>query len=258
MALVLVIALSTATFAWYGSSTQATATMATLQATSGAGNLEISNDGETWGPSASFTVTNATSPLIPASIKGTAGVEGADATVNVADFADYTKWFKGSLNADGSTNNVEAMGSTDNYVRVYTVYLRNVGTDAIKVNLSGLQFTSAASTDDPTPVQNASEQLKNQCAYMILNGNNIVCNSQFYATAAAGAELTTGLNIPAQAPSTTGAVDVPAYIDGDTSTVVTLTVYNWIDGWDASSELDTNSQRGKVTFGITFDTYIAA
>ncbi len=60
------MALSTATFAWYTANSQVSANTAQITATTAAGNLKISTDGQAWSESITFTYDDAkTAPMMP-------------------------------------------------------------------------------------------------------------------------------------------------------------------------------------------------
>ena len=266
MALVLVIALSTATFAWYGSSIQVTANMSTLQASSGDGNLQISTNKTSWGSSAS--VTQATTTLfVPASIKSVAGTEGQPASVTntVAYWNNEANWVIGKENADGSNDIALASTRTEGTVHMisYTLYLKNAGAEAVDVNLTEIGFNTNYNPSTEGHLKTPSEKLMAQSAYMILmtrkvkSGDATEEQTTVYANSAFSATTTTGTNLQAASSTlsvaavTAQTISIPAYKTDDD--LITLTVYNWIDGWDAKSTATENSQQGKIKFDLKFE-----
>ena len=260
MALVLVIALSTATFAWYGSSTQASATMATLEASSGNGNLQISLDQSTWDSDVTYNTTTG-AKYVPASLNATVTDITADA------LSTKTNWVVGNENANGK-NNLRAATAADTTVVEYSLYLKNAGSEIINVNITEHAFTVA-------DAETASSNLVNDCAWIMVvtrkynttdggvtkvyskdgtETETIVLNSAYSkttlnATPSANEDLTE-----------TAKTDVTATADANLKfanmapdEVITIKVYNWIDGWKASSHASDNSQQGKVTFDLQFD-----
>lgn len=244
MALVLVIALSTATFAWYGSSNSATATMQTLEATSGAGNLQIKINDGTYGATATYTAP--AGKYEPASILESAGTTLA----NWEYSAETNNWVMGSEDADNKNDLKKAEGL---FLIRYDVWLKNAGAEEIKVkvNTETLGYAVNYDTTNETALQDPSEKLMAHSSYMIFDATGatatVYANSQYYTTKAIGdnqlADDTTRTAVAAKTP---GQLTIAA--DGE----VHLVVFNWIDGWKASSKAGNNSQKGKVKFNLDF------
>lgn len=141
MTLVLVISMSTATFAWYTANDTVTANTAQVTASTAAGNLKISKDNSTWATTITFDAPAApTAPMMP----------------TAADLSAFATAIKAS---DGTITY-----STGASAQTYTFYLSNVDSDALTLDFS---VTPTDGTDTSS------------LRYAILQGTTIVESSAF-------------------------------------------------------------------------------
>ena len=115
MTLVLVISMSTATFAWYTANDTVTANTAQVTASTAAGNLKISKTGadDSWSTTITFDApATATVPMMPTD-------------------ADLTAFATATKNADNTITYSEGAS-----VQTYTFYLSNVNSDELVLDFT--------------------------------------------------------------------------------------------------------------------------
>lgn len=266
MLLVALVALSTATFAWFSSNKSVTADGMTVKAAAAKG-LQITGQNGTkdsddfWGPSYSFTAANTV--LMPVSVPYSTDAD-TYATFSKAYYPEnVTKtgaWESTNANGiDGWKDNAtfpsaaatgEAFGS-NGYFAVYEVGVRSTGDDIsgvkMNVNYSGAKasdYIRVAVLDQATDATNIIGDAEND-----IDADEIIT--------VIGSE--TGANaITSTTPSTAaqkleaGGVDIA--VDDVTSTPKYYTVLVWFEGQDAQC-IDTNqAAEGEVTINFHYGT----
>ncbi|MGN0819406.1 MAG: hypothetical protein ACI4M6_03295 [Christensenellaceae bacterium] len=221
MTVVLVVAMSTATYAWYNQSTSVTATMTNLTATSAVGYLRISADGgSTWGSSAS--------------IAGDASVQYRPATP-LSNQVATASWLVGFRNADNLFE-LAAPVSGEVYVKSYQLVLKNEGQDDLTVCVSSAGYASISSS-------NADTALATQSVHAIYKADGSLLHTNgFNYGKVDDAEADGGAKAAGVVPVTNNTLTIAS------GASVTVNVYNWIDGWKATDE----ASGGSVKFNLNF------
>lgn len=220
MSLVLVVAMSTATYAWYNQSTSVTATMTNLTATSSVGYLRISSDGgEHWGSTATITGDTNTEyrPSTP--------------TTNQVPTAS---WLVGFKNADGLLE-IGAPSEGDVCVKSYQLMLKNEGQEALTVKVGSAGFAGISTV-------NADTTLATESVHAIYLDSTLLHTNGFNYGKVEDAEADGGAKASGSVSATNNTLVIAS---GNT---VSLTVYNWIDGWKATDE----ASGGQVKFNLSF------
>lgn len=197
MTLVMVVAMSTATFAWYSANSTASASGMALSASTAAGNVTIGHTAETISHTAISWVANDTDE----DTSTAAQIANARAPM-MPTAADLSNFATGVKAADGKITY-----STGAECAKYTFFLSNQNSDAITLSISG------------TP----SGDLVDHYEWAIVIGGNVISNSAYsYLTA-----TTNGVTEDAKA-------DVDAktgtYTIGTNAIAVECTVYVWFAG----------------------------
>ena len=213
MTLVLVISMSTATFAWYTSSSEATASMGTITAAAADSNLLISKSANSgFAPSIVYDDVNNVAPLAPIA-----------AFSSVDTFGAADNWTGGTtaIGDGGVETHTITAGKT---VTSYTFYISNDAAEAIDVNV---EVSDAGAADyEKFIVATGSQVLAYNGAYSLSEVADTT-----YAEAAADATHTAN----------------PTITDVGT-TPIAITVYIWFDGWD---HVNTNAGE-TIDLTITF------
>ena len=204
MTLVLIVAMSTATFAWYSANTNAKASGMALSASTAAGNVKIGHESDSisytsisWVASSPANASEKLQESSPAAPMMPVVSEGKP---NLSNFATGVKDSTGMITY-----------STGNACSTYTFHLSNENSDSVK-----LTFTGEVSAVD------GKQDLKNMYEWAIVIEGTIYASSTFdYLTATAKTDTDQKAEFTAaNTPYTiaTGATDV------------LVTVYVWFAG----------------------------
>ena len=211
MTLVLVISMSTATFAWYTANNSATASVSTITANTAAGNLQISSDsGANWSNTATITgdILDPTSPTVA--------------------FAGDMAAFKAVNWATGNEGNLTLAAASE--VLYGEFWIRNDAAEGLDVTI-GITPTGSSDT----------------YSYILYDATNakIVAGKGYNLTVADGLTKGAAQTITPDA----GATTISA-LNNQTEKVV-LQIIVWFDGWDTVNTDQGETVQFALTFNGT-------
>ena len=206
MTLVLVVAMSTATFAWYTANKQATVNATEITANTAGSSILVADaaDGEF---STSMTLA-AAGKLDPAAPLAKAEEK------TYAQFTDINNWVNGTYDDNTSSATTTAVTTFANSVYTDSIFLRNDGGATVTLNITA-NYSATGLTDD------ADALVETKVCYVVYNGDTVVLQSQYNVMdgVKAGATATSVAN-------DSESFDVVANASGSTE----LKVVIWIDG----------------------------
>lgn len=236
MLLVAMLALGTATFAWFTSSTSATASGITVR-TSKTSSLEISDATRPYGND--FTYQNIKSVMLPAS-----SINGNNWFYAAADKKDS---FSSTKTVTPVTRNATSNVWDNTYVYAEQLNIKNaaaadgVAVDDIQITISNLTNDYIRLAVVPVESKAAGQDIPNGTdfkSYVYDNGSNnsnLSDAKTYYPVSAAGAFQTTTTIKPTAATSgsyTITSTDVPALASLAPQAELHFNIYVWFEGQD--------------------------
>ena len=218
MTLVLVISMSTATYAWYTSNNTVKASVTTIEAATSSGNLRISLDGTSYSTAVTETVKNVLNPVCPSEV--------LDSTKAAGEY-----WLTGKLAGDG-TATVSGPAAAGTNVVTGKMYLNNDAqeeTGAITMTLTG------AAVEGKEGIEVADIE------YLFIDSNGVLW----------GTSYSYGKKADANEPQARAEAVSAGITKLAANQTVEMNYYIWLDGWDV-----VNADQGKA-LNLTF-TFSAA